>query len=88
MCLIDSDFDTEDEEFADDIEELISGASAKKDLYGRNSLQVRVTGSSNIHNNKKSPFFSGEPKITTFCHLDSDRDELMSSSSSSSDDAI
>lgn len=25
MCLIDSDFDTEDEEFGDDIEELISG---------------------------------------------------------------
>jgi hypothetical protein len=33
MCLIDSDFDTEDEEFGDDIEEII--ASHGHDVFGR-----------------------------------------------------
>jgi len=33
MCLIDSDFDTEDEEFGDDIEEIITSHS--NDVFGR-----------------------------------------------------
>lgn len=102
MCLIDSDFDTEDEEFGDDIEELISGNNNHhfQQVGSKNPFRVRVGSSSSIDQEvqKFKGLTSGlglglrlgsvEPQITRFCDLDSDKEEPTSPSSSSSDDAI
>lgn len=99
MCLIDSDFDTEDEEFGDDIEELISGSKTTGGKFSdgtTNPFKVSSAGVGIEFGLEKG--FKGfgietdsfEPKITTFCDNDSDKEdqEPTSPTSSSSDDAI